>query len=294
MAVFEKKAAKKAARKFLFENAPFEKKCPRRGWAELLEKALRFKACIFEKGNRLNLFVERWIIQSEKFIEQKSNSSALWLKKTLVLRIRWIDPFLRLTLVMTTETQNWSREEIFERELEPHFDAVFNFAYHLTYDKDRSRDLMQETFLKAFKAIESYEIGSNAKAWLMTICRNLFINEYRKKKVRGRSVDYEEFVVYQGSVGNSLGPNPFKYDPHDQMVGDEVTRALNALSPEGKMVVLLADVEEFSYEEIASITEVPIGTVRSRLHRARKSMEKKLKNYAESMGYGPTEGAEKE
>lgn len=179
-----------------------------------------------------------------------------------------------------------NKEELFEQELLPHADALYNFAYHLTYHEADANDLVQETFMKAFRFIESFDSGTNAKAWLFKILKNGFINEYRKKKKEPTKVDFEDIIAYQDAddensvVGFDLGEDVF-----DGMLGDEITIALNRLPVDFKTVILLCDIEGFSYEEIAKIIDIPIGTVRSRLHRARNMLKISLKEYAEKMGF---------
>ena len=178
------------------------------------------------------------------------------------------------------------KEELFEQELLPHADALYNFAYHLTYHEEDANDLVQETFMKAYRFIHSFDSGTNAKAWLFKILKNGFINDYRKKKKEPQKVDFEDVIAYQdaddesGVVGYNLGEDVF-----DGMLGDEITIALNRLPIDFKTVILLCDIEGFSYEEIAKIIDIPIGTVRSRLHRARNMLKESLKEYAEKMGY---------
>ena len=186
---------------------------------------------------------------------------------------------------MANETVRARYDRIFEREFFPLMDAVFTFAYRLTGDASQANDLVQEVFLKAWRFADRYEEGTNAKAWLFRICRNAFINEYRSKKSRPYKVDYEDIVVYHNE-DDPVAPRYFGL--HEEMgnklMGDEVTLAINALSPNFRTVVLL-DLEDFTYEEIAAILEIPIGTVRSRLHRARNVLAEKLREYAEAQGY---------
>lgn len=176
---------------------------------------------------------------------------------------------------------------VMEQEFLPAIDALYNFAFHLTYDEEEANDLVQETFLRALKAIDSYQEGTNAKAWLFKILKNHFINNYRKKMRQPIRVELEDATIYrQGEEGNAY-PSYLDLDVQlfEQLLGDEVTFALDQLSEDYRMVVILADVEEFKYEEIAEILSVPIGTVRSRLHRARNMLSQQLEKYAESLGY---------
>ena len=187
--------------------------------------------------------------------------------------------------IMANERTQTGYDRIFEREFYPLMDAVYTFAYRLTNDATRAEDLTQETYLKAWRFMNRYLEGTNAKAWLFRICRNAFINEYRTTVREPRKVDYEDIVVYH----NEDEPvSPAYFGLHEEiggrLIGDEVTRAINALSPEFRLVVLL-DLEDFTYEEIAALANIPIGTVRSRLHRARNILAKKLREYAEAQGY---------
>lgn len=180
---------------------------------------------------------------------------------------------------------------IFEEELFPHIDALKTFAYHLTYNEDDANDLVQETYLKAHRFIDKYIQGTNAKAWLFKILKNAYINEYRKKSKRPTKVDFEDIVSYQ----NSENVGSFKYvdlreELFQNMMGDEVTIAINSLPIDFRTVLLLCDIEGFTYEEISKIIDVPIGTVRSRLFRARNLLKDKLKNYAEKLGYEDKRG----
>ena len=180
-----------------------------------------------------------------------------------------------------------TKSEIFEQEFLPHMDALYNFAYYLTYNSEDANDLVQETYLKAYSFADSYSEGTNAKAWLFRILKNTFINEYRKKSKQPSKVDYEEFAVYQDSDEdrNLVGYLDLRQELFQKLIGDEVTSALNSLPVDFRTIIILCDVEDFTYEEMAKILNIPIGTVRSRLHRARNMLKEKLKEYATSLGY---------
>lgn len=185
-----------------------------------------------------------------------------------------------------TNTIKKNNNELFEKEFLPHADALYNFAFHLTYKEEDANDLVQDTFLKAFRFIDSYERGTNAKAWLFKILKNGFINEYRRKTRQPNEVDYEDFLTYQETdTAASVGDMDLREDLFKGLIGDEVTKAVNGLPVDFRTVILLSDVEGFTYEEIAKIIDIPIGTVRSRLHRARNLMKEKLRDYAKKMGY---------
>lgn len=184
--------------------------------------------------------------------------------------------------------------EIFEKEFFPHIDALKTFAYHLSYDDDDANDLVQETYLKAFRFVDKYHEGTNAKAWLFKILKNAYINEYRKKSKRPTKVDFEDIVTYHDSEESVLpGYLDLREELFDKMMGDEVTLAINSLPIDFRTVLLLSDVEGFTYEEISKIIDVPIGTVRSRLFRARNMLKDMLKGYAEKKGYQDFRGDKK-
>lgn len=183
---------------------------------------------------------------------------------------------------------------VFNNELMPQIDALYNFAFHLCYNEDDANDLVQETYLKAFRFIDKYIQGTNAKAWLFKILKNAFINQYRKKSKRPTQVDYEEIATYHDSEDASyVDFFDLREEIFQGMMGDEVTNAINALQIDFRTVILLCDIEGFTYEEISKILDIPIGTVRSRLHRARNMLKERLTDYANSMGYKNKRGQKK-
>jgi RNA polymerase sigma-70 factor (ECF subfamily) len=183
---------------------------------------------------------------------------------------------------------------IFEKELLPHVGALQTFAYHLTYNQEDADDLVQETYLKAYRFIDKYDAGTNAKAWLFKILKNAYINEYRKKVKQPTKVDYEEIVTYHDTDDDRIsGYSDLREEIFLHMMGDEVTSAINSLPIDFRTVILLCDIEGFTYEEIASIIDVPIGTVRSRLFRARNLLKEKLTDYAQKHGFADLRGQKK-
>lgn len=185
----------------------------------------------------------------------------------------------------TEEITKKDNDLLFEREFFPHADALYNFAYHLTYNEDDANDLVQDTFLKSFRFINSYEKGTNAKAWLFKILKNGFINEYRKKSRTPHEVDYEDYIAFQDSdEAAGIGSLDMRSNVFQNMMGDEITNAINSLPADFRTVIVLCDVEDFTYEEIAKIVDIPVGTVRSRLHRSRNMLKDKLRDYAKSKG----------
>lgn len=179
------------------------------------------------------------------------------------------------------------RLEIFNKEFMPHIDSMYNFAYRLSFDDDDSKDLVQDTYLKAYRFINSFQRGTNAKAWLYRILKNSFINEFRKKGKEPSKVDYQEVEnFYNSDDVDDTRTVDLRVDTVKDMIGDEVTNALNSLAIDFRTVIILCDLEGFTYEEMAKILDIPIGTVRSRLHRARNLLKEKLNSYASSMGFG--------
>ena len=185
-------------------------------------------------------------------------------------------------------------DKIFENELLPHVGALQTFAYHLTYNQEDADDLVQETYLKAYRFIDKYDEGTNAKAWLFKILKNAYINEYRKRVKQPTKVDYEEIVAYHDTDDDHIsGYSDLREEIFLHMMGDEVTSAINSLPIDFRTVILLCDIEGFTYEEIASIIDVPIGTVRSRLFRARNLLKEKLTSYAQKLGFTDFRGQRK-
>jgi RNA polymerase sigma-70 factor (ECF subfamily) len=187
----------------------------------------------------------------------------------------------------------YSKEEelLFEKEMVPHLRSLYHFAYRLSNDEDDANDLVQDTYLKAYRFLSSFEQGSNAKAWLFRILKNSFINNYRRIAKQPNKIDYEEAENFLSTAQASHSDT---IDAREKMfrglVGDEVARALNRLPVDFRTVIILCDIEEFTYEEISRIIDIPIGTVRSRLHRARKMLRESLCSYALSMGYDVSDG----
>ena len=180
---------------------------------------------------------------------------------------------------------------IFEDELIPHASALKTFAFHLTYNDEDANDLVQETYMKAYRFIDKYIEGTNAKAWLFKILKNAYINEYRKKAKQPNRVDFEDFINYHNTEDDRVtGYHDLREEIFKNMMGDEVTMAVNSLPIDFRTVILLCDVEGFTYEEISKIIDVPIGTVRSRLFRARNMLKEKLENYAIERGFKDKRG----
>jgi len=178
------------------------------------------------------------------------------------------------------------KQDDFNEEIIPHLDALYNFALRLTSDPNDAEDLVQDTVVKAYRFFGSYEKGTNAKAWLFRILKNSYINNYRKKSKKPQQVDYDEVATFYETVRAERTDTS---DLEDQMyrvlMDDDITGALEQLPEDFRTVVLLCDVEGFTYEEIANMLDVPIGTIRSRLHRGRNLLKAQLMEYAQKRGF---------
>jgi RNA polymerase sigma-70 factor (ECF subfamily) len=185
----------------------------------------------------------------------------------------------------------WQSE--FEAEAFPHKDILYNFALRTTGNADDAKDLLQETFMKAFRFWDKYEKGTNIRAWLFRIMKNSYINRYRKVTREPGMVDYEDVENFYDSVrDNSTDSNDLQKRLYSNMLSDEVTSALQSLPEDFRTVLILCDIEQLTYEEISDFLNCPIGTVRSRLHRGRKMLEEKLRDYALELGFITEETAD--
>lgn len=199
-----------------------------------------------------------------------------------MLEVEEVHTKTRNNLSLTPEMKN----KVFEEEFYPHMDALYNFGYRLTLNDDDANDLVQETYLKAFRFIDTYQQGTNAKAWLFRIMKNSFINDFRKKTKEPDKTDYDEVEqVYNSEDAHYAATVDLRHEVFGGRLGDEITAALNALPVDFRLIMLLSDIEGFTYEEMSKIIGIPIGTVRSRLHRARNMIKDKIKAYARSQGY---------
>lgn len=177
------------------------------------------------------------------------------------------------------------RQVEFEAEAIPHRDILYNFALRTTGDKDDALDLLQETFMKAFRFWDKYEKGTNIRAWLFRIMKNSYINRYRKETREPAMVDYDDVENFYDSIRDeATDSNDLQKRIYNNMLSDEVTGALQSLPEDFRTVVILCDIEGLTYDEIAEFLNCPIGTVRSRLHRGRKMLEEKLYDYAKDRG----------
>jgi RNA polymerase sigma-70 factor, ECF subfamily len=167
--------------------------------------------------------------------------------------------------------------------------SIYSAALRMTRNPADAEDLVQETYLKAYRGFGSYQEGTNLKAWLYRILTNTFINRYRAAKRRPDETDLddvEDFYLYRrlGGLEEARAGRSAEDEMMELFSEEEVKAAVEALPEQFRMAVLLADVEGFSYKEIAEILDVPIGTVMSRLHRGRKNLQKRLYEYATNQG----------
>jgi len=176
------------------------------------------------------------------------------------------------------------RTREFESEALPHLDALYGLGLRLTGgDESAAQDLVQETMLRAYRAWDSFELGSNCRSWLMTILRNTFINDYRKRKSRPASVDYDEIAERPVFMDAKATDPEGKF--FSRLIDREVIAAIEGLPIDFRIPLVLADVEGLGYQDIADLLEVPVGTVKSRLFRARRRLQRGLYDYAIEMGY---------
>jgi RNA polymerase sigma-70 factor (ECF subfamily) len=169
-------------------------------------------------------------------------------------------------------------ERRFEEEAMPLLPGLYSAAYRLTRNASDAEDLVQEAYLRAFRSFHQFEPGTNLKAWLYRILTNTFINSYRKRQREPQTVsedEVEDWYLYSKMAEEGFEPSA-EAAVLEALPDEDVQDALASLPEQFRIAVLLADVEGFSYKEIAEITEVPIGTVMSRLHRGRKALEKRL------------------
>jgi len=175
----------------------------------------------------------------------------------------------------------------FEQQALPFADSLYGAAMRMTKNPEDASDLVQETFIKAFRAYSRFEQGSNMKAWLFRILTNTYITLYRKRQREGFQSALDDMADWQVGNAPSLTQTTTRSaeaDAIDRMPSSVVKKALSDLPEERRLVVYLADVEGFSYQEIADIMDTPTGTVMSRLHRGRSELRSALTDYAKDIG----------
>ena len=180
-------------------------------------------------------------------------------------------------------------EQRFEAEAMPLIDQLYGGALRMTRNPQDAEDLVQETYLKAYKSFDSYKPGTNLKAWLYRIMTNTYINSYRKKQRQPQQSTTDEITDYQlytTSSHDSTGLESAEVEALKNLPDGEIADAMNKLSDDYRMVVYYADVEGLAYKEIAEVMDIPLGTVMSRLHRGRKQLRELLKDVANEQGIG--------
>jgi RNA polymerase sigma-70 factor (ECF subfamily) len=178
------------------------------------------------------------------------------------------------------------KQREFQGEALPHMDLLYNYALRMTFNSADAEDLVQETYLKAFRFWDSYEKGTNIRAWLFRIMKNAYINRYRKEKKEPETVEYQEIENFYNSVREgAVETSDLQESVFNNLLEDDVANAIAGLPEDFRTVVILCDIEELTYEEVAEFLECPIGTVRSRLHRGRKLLRAQLMDFARKRGY---------
>jgi len=172
----------------------------------------------------------------------------------------------------------------FEKAAMPHLSSVYRAAYALCGEASKAEDLVQAAYLKALQRFDSFRPGTNCRAWLLRILRNTWFDELRHKKFAGKTVTANESLIADRPAGEQTTWSDAK-DILENFSDEEVIRALGELSDDQRLTLFLIDVEQLSQDEAAEITGVPVGTVKSRLSRARAAMEARLEAHAKDLGF---------
>lgn len=203
------------------------------------------------------------------------------------------DPLFAGEVARTEPLSRTELAAVFEEDALPYLDQLYGTALRMTRNSTDAEDLVQETFAKAFAAFGSYEQGTNLRAWLFRILRNTFINSYRKSQRQPYSDSAEELTDAQLldiEARGAGGVRSAETEALELLGDDDITQALSSLPEDFRTAVYLADVEGFSYKEIAEIMDTPVGTVMSRVHRGRKSLRGLLTEYAQERGLVSSRG----
>ena len=178
------------------------------------------------------------------------------------------------------------KEDVFTNETLPHRNALYNYALKISGNSDDAQDLVQETYYKAFRHFDKFQTGTNSKAWMFMILKNSFINDYRKSKREPYKLDYEQIQnFYENVKSDRAQENNLDKEFFNDLLDDELTSAIDQLPVKMREVFLLCDLDGNSYEETAELVGCPVGTVRSRLHRARHMLQETLMDYAKDKGF---------
>jgi RNA polymerase sigma-70 factor (ECF subfamily) len=202
--------------------------------------------------------------------------------------LQWCNQPSSRSSLTKQHTERTAPHTSFEALARPHLQTLFNLARRFTHDTALAQDLVQETLLRAYRFAHRFEPGTNFRAWLLTIMRNLYISQRRKQR-RQTSLDSPKSPTPRKSYTAVEEPEVSQLTeltlalPY--LVTDDVFHALRALSADNREAVLMADVLDYSYEDIATIMHCPVGTVMSRLHRGRQKLRERLQPYATAQGY---------
>lgn len=173
--------------------------------------------------------------------------------------------------------------ETFEKVALPHLNAVYRAAVALSGRRHKADDLVQETFLKAFERFESFQLGTNCKAWLLQILRNVWIDQLRRKKIVGQELPLEEQIIAEKRHDDEIVWSNAE-DLIENFSDEQVIKALSELPEDQRLTLFLIDVEQLSQKDVAEITGVAAGTVKSRTSRGRAALKERLASYARNMG----------
>jgi len=180
-----------------------------------------------------------------------------------------------------TSDKRMSRHEIFAKEIEPYITDVFNRAMQYTRNEADASDLTQVTMLNAFNGLATFKEGTNARAWVLKICYNAFVNNYRKSKRRPNQVDLEERTITRDD-DDWVTMDDILFD---NIMSDEVEKALSQLNPEERLLLSMVIIEDYKYKEISEELDIELNTVRTRLFRAKNKLKALLKEYGKEQGY---------
>lgn len=184
----------------------------------------------------------------------------------------------------TDHSKGWD----FEAAAMPFVDSLYNTAFRMARNSEDAQDLVQETYFKAYRHYDKFQEGTNFKAWLFKILKNSFINSYRKKQNRPLQTDFADIEdVFENRLSDEVAGKIKSPEEEllENVLDEDVQQAMDDLPEDYRMAIVLADLEGFSYKEIAEILEVPLGTVMSRLYRGRKLLEQAMLQYAHEHGY---------